>query len=36
MMIKVTPAAITAIKKEVKDIIDEGKIPLIRLAMSIG
>ena len=35
-MIKVTPAAITAIKKEVQDIIDDGKKPSIRLAMNIG
>jgi hypothetical protein len=35
-MIKVTPAAIAAIKKEVQDIIDEGKKPMIRLSLSIG
>jgi hypothetical protein len=35
-MIKVTPAAVAAIKKEVQDLIDEGKKPMIRLAMSIG
>jgi hypothetical protein len=35
-MLKVTPAAITAITKEVQDVIDEGKKPLIRLSMGIG
>jgi hypothetical protein len=35
-MVKVTQAAISAIKSEVKDIIDEGKKPLVRLSMGIG
>lgn len=35
-MVKVTPVAITSIKKEVQDLIDEGKKPLIRLSMGIG
>lgn len=35
-MIKITHAAVSEITKEVQDIIDEGKIPMIRLAMSIG
>lgn len=35
-MIKVTPAAIFAITKEIKTFIDEGKKPLIRLSMGIG
>ena len=35
-MVKVTPAAVAAIKKEVQELIDEGKKPMIRLAMSIG
>jgi hypothetical protein len=35
-MAKVTPAALAEIKKEVQDIIEEGKTPMIRLAMSIG
>lgn len=35
-MVKITHAAITKITKEVQDIIDEGKKPLIRLMMGIG
>jgi hypothetical protein len=35
-MVKITSAAISQIKKEVQDILDAGKKPLIRLAMSIG
>ncbi len=35
-MMKVTPAAISAIKKEIQTFIDEGKNPLIRLSMGIG
>lgn len=35
-MVKVTPAAISAITKEIQDIIDEGKKPMIRLSMGIG
>ncbi len=35
-MVKVTPAAIKSIKKEVQDLIDEGKKPVIRLSMGIG
>ena len=35
-MIKITHAAVSEITKEVQDIIDEGKKPMIRLAMSIG
>ncbi|NYE07559.1 hypothetical protein F4694_004370 [Bacillus niacini] len=35
-MVKMTPAAIKKITNEVQDIIDEGKIPLIRLSMGIG
>lgn len=36
IMVKVTSSAISQIKKEVQDILDAGKKPLIRLAMSIG
>jgi hypothetical protein len=36
IMVKITPAAITAIKSEIQDILEEGKKPLIRFAMSIG
>lgn len=35
-MVKVTHAAITAIKNEVQDVMDEGKKPLIRFSMGIG
>lgn len=35
-MVKITHAAIVKITNEVKDVIDEGKKPLIRLAMGIG
>jgi hypothetical protein len=35
-MVKMTHAAIEKITNEVQDIIDEGKIPLIRLSMRIG
>jgi hypothetical protein len=35
-MVKVTQAAISAITNEVKDLIDEGKKPLIRFSMGIG
>lgn len=35
-MIKVTQAAITKIKSEVQDVIDEGRKPFIRLEMGIG
>lgn len=35
-MLKVTHAAITAIKSEIQDVIDEGKKPLIRFSMGIG
>lgn len=35
-MVKVTHAAITKIMKEVQDLIDEGKKPIIRLSMGIG
>ncbi len=35
-MIKVTEPAISAIKKEIADVISEGKKPFIRLAMGIG
>lgn len=35
-MVKVTEAAIAIIKKEVHDIISEGKKPFIRLTMGIG
>ncbi len=35
-MLKITPAAISAITNEVQDLIDEGKKPLIRLSMGIG
>jgi hypothetical protein len=35
-MVKITQAAIGKITKEVQDIIDEGKMPLIRLSMGIG
>jgi Fe-S cluster assembly iron-binding protein IscA len=36
MMVKVTKSAIDVIKSEVKDEINEGKKPFIRLAMGIG
>lgn len=35
-MVKVTHAALSAIKSEVQDVIDEGKKPLIRFSMGIG
>jgi hypothetical protein len=35
-MVKITQAAISEITKEVKDIINEGRKPLIRLSMGIG
>ncbi|KAF0815703.1 hypothetical protein KIS4809_5538 [Bacillus sp. ZZV12-4809] len=35
-MVKITQAAITKITKEVQDLINEGKKPLIRLSMGIG
>lgn len=35
-MVMVTQAAISEISKEVNDLINEGKKPLIRLAMGIG
>ncbi len=35
-MIKVTPAAISAITKEIQNLIEEDKKPLIRLSMGIG
>ncbi len=35
-MVKVTAAAMNQITKEVKDLLDEGKKPFIRLAMGIG
>ncbi len=35
-MVKVTQAAIVKITKEVQNLIDEGKKPLIRLSMGIG
>lgn len=35
-MVKITQAAIDKIKKEVQDVIDEGKTPFIRLSMGIG
>lgn len=35
-MVQVTKAALTAITNEVKDLLDEGKKPLIRLSMGIG
>ncbi len=35
-MVKVTHAAISAIIKEVQDIIDEGRKPLIRFSMGVG
>lgn len=35
-MVQITQAAITAITSEVKDLLDEGKKPLIRLSMGIG
>ena len=35
-MVKITHAAIEKITNEVQDIIDEGKMPLIRLSMGIG
>jgi hypothetical protein len=36
MMVKVTQSAIDVIKSEVKDEINKGKKPFIRLAMGIG
>jgi hypothetical protein len=35
-MVKVTQAAISEISKEVKNLISEGRKPLIRLSMGIG
>ncbi len=35
-MVKITQAAISAITKEVQDVMNEGKMPLIRLTMGIG
>lgn len=35
-MVKVTHAAIAAIKSEVQDVNDESKKPLIRFSMGIG
>ncbi|MBM7660183.1 hypothetical protein JOC85_000950 [Bacillus mesophilus] len=35
-MVKVTAAAMSQIKKEVQDLLDEGKQPFVRLAMGIG
>lgn len=35
-MVKVTNAAIVAIKNEVQDVIDEGRKPLIRFTMLVG
>ena len=36
LMVKITHAAISKVTSEVQDVIDEGKKPLIRLAMGIG
>jgi hypothetical protein len=36
VLVKVTQAAISAITKEVQDLISEGKKPFIRLTMGIG
>jgi hypothetical protein len=36
MIVKITHAAFSKITKEVRDIIKEGKKPLIRLSMGIG
>jgi hypothetical protein len=35
-MVKVTEAAIAVITKEVKDMMNEGNKPFIRLTMGIG
>lgn len=35
-MLQITHAAISVIKNEVKDVIEEGKKPFIRLEMGIG
>lgn len=35
-MVKITHAAIAELTKEVQNLIDEGKKPLIRLSMGIG
>ena len=35
-MLQITHAAISVIKDEVKDVLEEGKKPFIRLAMGIG
>lgn len=35
-MVKVTHAAISSVKREVQELIDEGKQPFIRLTMGIG
>jgi hypothetical protein len=35
-MVQITQAAITAITNEVQDILNDGKMPLIRLSMGIG
>jgi hypothetical protein len=36
VLVKVTESAISAIKKEVQDLLNEGQKPLIRLTMGIG
>jgi hypothetical protein len=36
ILVKVTEAAISTIKKEIHDLIEKGKKPLIRLTMGIG
>jgi hypothetical protein len=35
-LVKVTEAAISTIKKEVSDLIENGNKPFIRLSMGIG
>lgn len=35
-MVKITQAAINVMTNEVKDLIEEGKQPFIRLSMGIG
>lgn len=35
-MVKITEAAVSVIKQEVQELINEGKKPLVRLSMGIG
>lgn len=35
-MVKITQAALTVITEEVKEIIEDGNKPIVRLSMGIG